>query len=169
MPKRLAPLLLISLGALLVLGSLGALLLSVRLGNAGAAPVPDALAGSPLSQLSTGEAAVAEVARLHGKDFPLTSGAMAVYGDGEAMLWVSGTLLRWTAAEMVRAMEEKIALGRSPFTPTGTRDADGRTVYALTGMGQQHFYFQSGNLVVWLAADDPVADQALAQTLKFYP
>jgi hypothetical protein len=46
---------------------------------------------------------------------------------------------------------------------------NGRTLYELTGMGQRHYYFQSNNLVVWLAADDPIAETALAGALNFYP
>ncbi len=72
---------------------------------------------------------------------------------------------------MVHAMTDKILKGRSPFTPTGTHDVDGRTVYALAGMGQQHVYFQSGNLVIWLAApmDEALAEKALEDVLQFYP
>jgi hypothetical protein len=36
-------------------------------------------------------------------------------------------------------------------------------------MGQRHFYFQSGSLVVWLAADDTLAEPALEQVAAFYP
>jgi hypothetical protein len=74
------------------------------------------------------------------------------------------------AAEMVREMTGKIAEGRSPFTPTGVRQAAaGRSVYELVGMGQRHFYFQSANLVVWLAADESIADKAVSEGLLFYP
>jgi hypothetical protein len=84
---------------------------------------------------------------------------------------VSGAPVSFIANEMVHAMTDKILKGRSPFTPTGTHDVDGRTVYKLVGMGQQHFYFQSGSLVVWLTApmDEALAEKALADVLQFYP
>jgi len=67
-------------------------------------------------------------------------------------------------------MREKITSSTGlPFTPAGERQIDGRTIYLLEGMGQQHFYFQSGNLVVWMAVDPPLADQALTEILAFYP
>jgi hypothetical protein len=157
MLKRFGPPLLIALGVMLLVGAAGWGVLSTRLANPDALAVPEAIAGLPLAGKSVGPQAVAEVARLHGKGFLLTSGATATYGDGAATLWVAGTLAGPLASEMVRAMTEKIAAGRSPFTPTGPRDVGGRTVYELKGMGQWHFYFQSGSLVVWLTASRALA------------
>jgi len=169
MLKRSGPAALVVAGALLLLGSAGYLLYARALANPGAAAVPETLAGMPLSQKTVGIEAVAEVTRLHGKEFPLTSGAMATYGEGAATLWVSGTTASPLAAEMVRAMTDKIAQGRSPFTATGTRRLNGRNVYELDGLGQRHFYFQSGNFILWLAVDDSTAENALGEVLQFYP
>lgn len=171
MLKRLGPFVVIVFGALLLVGAVGWSAFSARLANPGEVAVPDAIAGRPLSQKTVGVEAVAEVTRLHGKEFPLTSGAMATYGgNGEATLWVTGVPVDPMAAEMVRAMTDKIAEGRSPFTPAATRQAeDGRAVYQLAGMGQRHFYFQSGNLVVWLAADEIIAEGAIKDVMEFYP
>jgi hypothetical protein len=66
-------------------------------------------------------------------------------------------------------MKDKIAEGNSPFTPTGERPDGSRVIYELGGMGQKHFYFQSGDLLIWLAADVDLAEQALGQVLVFYP
>ena len=70
---------------------------------------------------------------------------------------------------MTSAMQEKIAEGNSPFTPVNEINDRNRTIYVLEGMGQKHFYFQSGNLVIWLASDEATADQALQQILEAYP
>ena len=156
-------------GALLLLGSVAYWRYAAAVADPGEVRVPVMLAGQALAQQRQGVEAVAEVSRLHGKDFPLVSGAMAVYGNGAATVWVSGAPARLMAAQMVRAMAEKIAEGRSPFTPLATRDVPGRAVYELAGMGQRHFYFQSGAQVVWLAVDEAVAEQALADILSFYP
>ena len=68
-------------------------------------------------------------------------------------------------------MRDKIARtsGSSPFSPVGERKDGSRTIYELDGMGQKHFYFQSGKLIVWLAVDLESAEEVLAQVLKFYP
>ncbi|HLB47871.1 MAG TPA: hypothetical protein VJL59_12760 [Anaerolineales bacterium] len=170
MLKRFGPGALIAVGVLVLLAAIGYGAYAEALANPGAAAVPDAVAGARLAQKTVGPEAVAEVTRLHGKEFPLTSGAMATYGSGTATLWVTGVPASPMAAEMVRAMTNKIAEGRSPFTPTkNTREINGRAVYELSGMGQRHFYFQSGSLVIWLAADEAIAEKALMETLTFYP
>ena len=163
----LGPVALIALGLPLLVAAVG---YSILIARPAALSVPDTLSGLPLTTASFGQPAIAEIARLHGKEFPLTSGAVAAYGgEGEATLWVSGAPLNWTATQMVRTMEKKIAEGRTPFTPMGTREVSGRTVYELAGMGQRHFYFQAGRLVVWLAADEALAEKALGEVLRFYP
>ncbi|NOZ00187.1 MAG: hypothetical protein GXP40_13460 [Chloroflexi bacterium] len=131
--------------------------------------VPKRMAGVPLAQVVTGNEAIVSINQLHGKDFPLADGAVAVYGSQQAVLWVSVSGSARDAEALLAQMTDGIAAGRSPFTSTGVHDADGRAVYGLTGLGQRHFYFQSGRLVVWLSADEEIAEQALEEALKFYP
>jgi hypothetical protein len=122
-----------------------------------------------MSDSKTGEQAIEDVAQMHGKEFPVTYGAIAVYGNREITLWVSGAPSRDIALQMTNAMRrDKIAQGNSPFTPTkGLTDND-RTIYVLEGMGQTHYYFQSENRVIWLAVDPAFADKALQQILEVY-
>lgn len=168
MLRRYLPLGLMVLGGLLLVGSLAYWRYAEAVANPGEVAVPSSLAGERLSSQATGVAAVDDITRLHGRQFPLVSGARAVYGGGAATLWVSGAPAAPMAAEQVKAMAEKIAEGRSPFTPLGTRMLGGASVYALSGMGQQHFYFQVDSLVVWLAASEPLAETALQEALAFY-
>jgi hypothetical protein len=125
-----------------------------------------------LSQSLTAEDSISEVARLHGNDFSLSSGAVGMYGtDHSIILWVAGAPYQTMADWMLVAMREKIAMpsSNSPFSPVGERQDRSRTIYELDGMDQKHFYFQSGKLIVWLAADPKWAEEALSQTLQFYP
>lgn len=71
------------------------------------------------------------------------------------------------ATEQVQVMAEKIAEGRSPFMLLGSRMAN-QILYALSGIGQQHFYFQAGTLEVWLAAAAAPAEMALREMITFY-
>jgi hypothetical protein len=135
----------------------------------GITPLPDRVADLPLTSKLTGTDATEEFSMLHQEHFPLTSGAVGIYGDNQAAVWVGGAPLPFMARELVDAMRDKIAEGNSPFTPLSPRQAGGRTIYALEGMGQKHFYFQSSNLVIWLAAEPALADKALQQTLEAYP
>jgi hypothetical protein len=95
---------------------------------------------------------------------------VGVYGEGrQATLWISGVPGRWMGKRILIQMRDKIAEGNSPFTPLGERNAGGRLVYELDGLGQKHYYFQSVDLIIWLAANEEDADMALAESLEFYP
>ncbi len=132
--------------------------------------LPDQVAGLTLSESVSGEQALEEITFLHGKEFELISGIRGTYGGiGQVTIWVAGTNRGSDAADLVDLMRDKIAEGNSPFQPTGKNLDGDRVVYELTGMGQAHFYFQSGNLVVWLAADENLAVTALEETLEFFP
>ena len=132
--------------------------------------LPRKIAGLTLNAAQYGPGAVAEITRLHGKAFPIDSGAMGMYGDSNQIsLWIAGFTTRSKATQIISAMEEKITLGNSPFTPIDQKEGDDRSIYYLEGLGQKHVYFQSGNLVLWLAADPSVANLAIQQILEVYP
>lgn len=167
---RRLPLFLALLGLLLISSGLAYSAYEKAVATPGEAPLPPAVAELPLVEEVSGAEAAQDIAHLHGQAFPLSGAAVGMYRDGRtsATLWVSASPAAPLAAAMVRAMEEAIGRGGSPFVPEATRDVGGRPVHVLAGMGQQHFYFRSGNLVVWLAADESLADAALANMLAFY-
>lgn len=156
-------------GVMLILGSGGIYLLTTGVIQPTVAPLPDQLVGLPLTMKMTGKQATEEFEILHNQHFPLTSGSVGMYGNKQAVLWVGGAPFDFMAEGMVNAMHDKIAEGNSPFTPIGEFNNGERIVYLLEGMGQRHYYFQSKNLVIWLAADPSVADEALQQILEVYP
>jgi len=169
MRSRIALLLAVA-GAALLLFAGGTWLYTFLKAGPGAAPLPEMLAGLPLVQETSGAAAVEELTRMHGMGFPFTSGAVGRYGVGEqAVIWVSGFSSASMADQMTAEMHARIAEGRSPFKPVGQRRAGWHTIYELDGMGQKHFYFRSGELVIWLAVDERLAEEALLQILVFYP
>lgn len=157
------------MGILLIFATGGWLYFTNLISNPATAPLPYQLAGLPLTMKMTGRQATEEFDMLHNEHFPLTSGAVGIYGDRKAALWVGGAPFDFMATSLVTAMRDKISEGRSPFTPMSEINSGKRTVYVLEGMGQKHFYFQSENLVIWLAAEPALADQALQQILEAYP
>lgn len=167
--KRIFAIGLIAVGILLTTGALAWAYFNNQDNQSTTIPLPDSIAGLKITTYETGEQAIAEFEKLHGKDFPITSGAVGVYGNRDVTLWVAGTSSNSTALELTNAMREKIAEGNSPFTPINEINDRNRKVYALEGMGQKHYYFQSENLVIWLAVDPALADQALQQILEVYP
>lgn len=168
--KRWLPWLLIGVGAVVVVGALGWLRLRQAMLNPAAAPLPEQVGGQPLWAADRGRQAAMEIAQLHQQAFPLTAAAVGLYqGEANAQLWVSGFPFAWMADRMAGAMRDRIASNPDlPFRPTGQQQMNGHTVYRLEGLGQQHFFFASGRLVVWLAADPEIAGQALADVLAFY-
>lgn len=167
--KRILVFLLILTGTVITLAAFGWLYYEQRVNNPAPVSIPENLAGLLLTDQMTGKQAALEFSQLHGKQFPLTSGAVGIYGNHQATLWVAGAPFKTMAAEMVTAMRDKIAEGRSPFTSSGEFSENERTIYSLDGMGQKHYYFQSGNLVIWLAVDAGFADSALQQLQEYYP
>ena len=125
--------------------------------------VPRSLAGKSLIAQKSGAATLAEIESLHGKGFELTDGTVVRYGD--ATVWVAKAKDEPAAKAMVDTMTRRITEGRSPFTSTGTRPVNGRTVWTLTGMGQSHFYWQMSDKVVWLAISPALAEQGLRELM----
>lgn len=156
-------------GTVIVRGVSTRLAFNQAINNPAPVALPDWLASLPLTEKMTGKETASDFALLHDKQFPLTSGAVGIYGDRQATLWVAGTPLDIMAARMVIAMRDKIAKGGSLFAPLSELQDKQRTIYVLEGMGQKHFYFQSKNLVIWLAVDTSIAELALQQILEEYP
>ena len=170
MTKKNASLGLIVGGLLIIIAAGGYLSYSQGINNPGPVPLPEQIAGLNIASSSTGFQAVIDIARLHNQTFPLVSGAVGMYGPNhQVKLWVSGSWLKFMATRMVAAMVDSIADSTSPFTAIGERQNEDRTIYELEGLNQKHFYFQSGRLVIWLAVDSELAEQALQEALEFYP
>lgn len=168
--KKLLPTFIIATGLVFIFIGGGTLYFNRATSNPRAAQLPESIAGLGMAQNSAGQRALDEIRHLHQQEFPLVGGAVGSYGLGqEAKLWVAESSFKFMAAGMTRAMREKIASVNSPFTPTGEFKDGNRTIYELDGMGQKHYYFQSGKMVIWLAADEGIAEQAIQDALEFYP
>jgi len=136
--------------------------------NALESSVPQEIADLPLVQLLVGQEAIKSIHQLHGKNFPLEAGAVAVYGNQNVLLWVSDAGSNSAAAYLTESMKVRIAEGRSPFVSLGDFELDGLTVYGLDGLGQAHYYWQSRHLVLWLSVDGELTEQALRESVAFY-
>ncbi len=163
--RSLPALLLISLGLTVILGTLAWPRIAPQASNqAKIGSLPQQLAGQALPTQMNGAEALAEIESLHGKGFALTGGTVAHYG--QATVWLAQAQDEPAAQAMAEAMTRRIADGGSPFTPTGTRHVGGHTILTLTGMGQSHFYWQSGTRVIWLAIPPAQADLGLRELVS---
>lgn len=161
---------LIGLGIAVILFALGYFFYLREAVRIGSAPLPEELVGLSLEGKTEGISAIDELAWMHGQEFQLNKGAIGTYGmQGEITLYIAGTPFGFTTGSLVNAMRDKIAAVDSPFTPRTEREIEQRRVFELVGLGQKHFYFRSGELIIWLAVDESLAEEALAQALNYYP
>ena len=108
--KRLFPLALMGLGLLSIITTAGFWSFNQKVQNPSTAPLPEVVAGLSLTGSIQGEQAIVQLTRLHGRNFPLTSGAVGMYGsDHSATLWVAGAPFKPMAVRMLVAMRDKIA------------------------------------------------------------
>jgi hypothetical protein len=170
MARRRSALALIGFGFVVVVFALGYYLYLQEVVIIGSAPLPLELVELSLEGKVEGEAALEELAWMHQQGFSLNRGAIGSYGEqGQIVIYAAGTPFGLTTSSLVRDMREKIAAVDSPFAPIAEREINRRRVYELIGLGQKHFYFRSGDLIIWLAADESLAEEALAQVLDYYP
>ena len=167
--KRAFSLGLIAVGILLISGAMAWSYFKDRVSQPVAVSLPSTIAGLQMTDSKTGAQAMAEFENLHGKQFPITSGSIGIYGNQQITLWAAGVYSNSMALDMVKAMREKIAKGNSPFTPLEQFHLGNRSIDVLEGMGQKHYYFQSKNLVIWLAVSPALADPVLQQILEVFP
>ena len=168
--RRIVSILLVALGLMsLVVGGLYGYV-QQRTANPQAAPLPPTVGGLPLVASRTGPAAAAEIARMHRRPFPMSAAAVGIYqGEYEAQLWVSGPPFSWMAHRMTASMADRIAtLPDQPFRLLGQQEIGTYIIYQAEGLGQRHYFFTIGNLVVWLAVDEAIASTALHDVLQFY-
>jgi hypothetical protein len=159
----------LTLGTLLLLTSAVALVFHQAVALPGAAPLPATLAGLRLVESIYQGSAVEAINRLHGLDFSLSSAAVGAYqGQASAILWVSGAPTSWHAMSLTKDMRNRIAEGNNPYTPLGEREVGGTIVYELEGLGQRHYYFRAGSLMIWLSVDEGLSETALQECLSFY-
>ena len=157
------------LGTLLAFGALWIAVQTRISAGVRAGMVPDSVAGFALSQQTGGEAALNEIKQMHLGDFNVQEASIASYGENNVTLWVAGAGSEDEAAALIQQMTTAIDAGNTPFTPGSVYTFNERKVYSLSDAQQLHFYFQSGRLVVWIAADDVVAETALKDAMQYYP
>lgn len=112
-------------------------------------------------QLLAGDAAQAEVDKLHGKTLSAEASVVARYSRPSdvgkvrpAEVWVSQVSsekeARRQTGQMVHMMYEN---PKSPFKNPRRIEHQGQSVYRFIGMGQVHFIWFKGDLIYWVSAN----------------
>ena len=128
--------------------------------------LPYRLGGLERGEMVRGAAALADIAHLHGKTLSLTDATVSRYGTG-VTLWVGWALSPKEAQALVGQMTESVRKGRSPFSSLQEMVSGGRTVYRLSGQGQEHVYFAAGERIIWAAADSALIQRVVEDLVNW--
>lgn len=131
----------------------------------------EALGSLRLMHALRGNEALQAINRLHGKELASAEGYVAHYEKNGlvAMLYVSRPARSSMSAAQIEKMAAGIRTGKTPFSHLKARERKGTTVYSAIGQGQIHYFYRRGADVIWIAADPPVAKEALEQFLQRDP
>ncbi len=67
-------------------------------------------------------------------------------------------------------MSRRMGGGTEVFSAPRPLEVGGRSVFVTEGLGQVHYYYQSGSRIIWLATPPgPRADAVLQAMLELYP
>lgn len=127
-------------------------------------PAPRQLAGYHLDQAMSGPEAIAEIDALHGEDIPVAEAWVAHY-QGNGTVWAARATESKQAAQLLDRMVRGIQQGTSPFQNLRQLEVDGILVYTVTDGHQQHFFYQKGDQLVWVATPKGAEDAFLSAAL----
>ncbi len=86
------------------------------------------------------------------------------------MLWISDYDAKAKAAEEVEKMAQRIQTREGKeFRHFRMISIEGIPVYFVVGMGQAHYFYQTGNKVIWLAVDPQLAKETIRDLIGKIP
>ncbi|MFC1591840.1 hypothetical protein ACFL43_04905 [Thermodesulfobacteriota bacterium] len=110
--------------------------------------------------------------RMHGRLTGTRSSCIGYY-DGPPrrnVLYLSAFKNNRGAAEALHIMAAKMATSAAGFSPPAAVPADSAQIYRTQGGGLTHFFYRSGNLVIWWQAEPRRAQPTIrALQARFRP
>jgi hypothetical protein len=134
--------------------------------------LPESIGAFRLQNMKSGTEAKKEITRLHGKNLDFRTGYIGTYKHGhkKAMLWISDYDAKAKAAEEVEKMARRIQTREGKeFRHFRMISIEGKPVYFVVGMGQAHYFYQTGNKVIWLAVDPQLAKETIRDLIGKIP
>ncbi len=130
---------------------------------------PKTIAGLNMSKVKMGRPALKVLYSLHGRSVEIINGYVASYSDGEneVTVYYSEARDNESADKLIERMVEKIEDGNKFFTDLKSKNLGSFPLYSVTGMGQEHYFFENGKRIVWIAGDNAVIERALSDCLVF--
>ena len=129
--------------------------------------LPTNLKGLRLQSTVRGQAAEAMINRLHNKEVTSKDNYIGHYqGQGaKAVLYVSEFQSQQEAEALLVSMRDRIKTTAKVFGHFRRMSARGLTVYSVLGLGQVHYFYRQGHVLIWLAVDPAVAREAFEAVL----
>jgi len=134
--------------------------------------LPESIGEFRLQKMESGEKAKKEIARLHGKNLDFRTGYIGTYtlGNTKAKLWISDYNSKIEAAGEVERMARRIQTREGKeFRHFRMIPIEGIPIYFVVGMGQAHYFYQTGNKVIWLAVDPRLAKETIRDLIGKIP
>lgn len=130
--------------------------------------LPAMLGSLQLTGDYSGEEAREIVNRMHDKSVSPDENLIGTYRspEGEATLYISMYGEPSAAEKDFRKMILLIQPGSPVFRDFQQMSVAGKEVGFCRGLGQWHYFFARGNVLYWLAADEPVARMAILHLLE---
>jgi len=119
------------------------------------AGIPEQVGELELVSKVEGEAAIAQVSKLHGTGITLEDAYIAKYSHSGLQLtaWVGKAKDKPAATELLRKMLEGISRGGSPFSNLRQQSIADRGVYEVDGPGGRHYFYAYDDKVIWLTLE----------------
>lgn len=130
---------------------------------------PTQLAGMTRVEAIGGQEAISSVGQLHGLDITLAEAFVVTYQgkDLQMTIWYSEGKNGQEATQLYQAMDKKMPQ-TSAFKDYKTVKVDGKDMKYVSGMGQDHYYWQSGKRVMWVAISGGNTLDILEQVQRLY-
>ncbi|MFZ5641348.1 MAG: hypothetical protein ACOY4Q_11770 [Bacillota bacterium] len=129
---------------------------------------PQNIAGLSLAQVTSGDQAMGMISQLHGKEITIKQGYIAQYGGAggsQMTVWVSESNNETEAVQLMDIMDKKMPASKA-FSGRKELTVNGAKVVNVQGMGQEHYYWQKGTKVYWIAVGGADPMQVLKEAMK---
>jgi len=131
--------------------------------------LPQKLGALNLAKVIQNKKATVIINKMHGKKLDDCKNYIAIYGSSHSknILYVSVYENAERAETNIKNMAMKMANGSSVFSPlTHTKIGDG-VYFETEGMGFRHYFYRTGNILIWWQVEPDKAKATYNDLLKF--
>lgn len=121
-------------------------------------PFPAEVVGLPRTKYLTGEAALAEVSKLHGREIEAGNAEIATYGDDrqQITIYMTNSPDKAAAQALFQAMVERMMANPTAYTRPEVLNIKNKAYFATSGNGQNHYFYLRGTRIYWVSLKLPM-------------